>query len=74
MYLDGDTTEPDGHLPRLTHNTSLTFAEKSAAEKDELLERIALQLAEIGDMYIIEPLNASTSVSILKNKRKWPWR
>jgi hypothetical protein len=38
-------------MPPLTRSTDRPFHEKSPGEKEELFERVALQLAEIGDLY-----------------------
>jgi hypothetical protein len=48
-------TNAQSTIPPLTRRTSRPFDEKSPAEKEELLERIAAQLADIGDLYEIEP-------------------
>jgi len=38
-------------ISSLTRSTDRPFDEKSPGEKEELFERIAAQLAEIGDLY-----------------------
>jgi len=58
-------TVTDGNeqqLGPLQHATTRRFSEKSPAEKEELYERIALQLGSIGDSYAVNtPLQGDES-------------
>lgn len=55
------TSNVQSTVPPLTRRTSRPYGDKSPAEKEELLERIAAQLADIGDLYELGPPTGGAS-------------